>query len=218
VPIDHSVFFSKPIINLQFNPGGRVAYFKTTEKGFGIFTFRPRSGEESESVQLQELAKEESAGNHTLLDALHLQATDPHAPAQEYGELKLCVRTYMALTATLLGLQSDLYKKLFTIWKILDSKIVQERCLFFCPLLCRKIQWAILTDGHEFFSTHLSPDNFKNGPPPYPESSINAIHNIIKFQIPIGRGNLPEKWKPTQEQQNLKRCPPMLDFTNTYSS
>lgn len=204
VPIDRSMFLSKAsiddFINLRFNPGSGVAYFKSAEKGFSLLICQPKSGEEVKAAQLQEKAEEDLAANRTLLDALNLWASDPRAPANDYESLKLVIGTYTALAACILGTMASLYKKSLKVWKVLDSDVVQEQRMHFMPLLCREIQWAFITDGREYFADHLTLDDFNGDRPEFPTSNIDAIINNVKYQITLGRGDLPEKWKSQQQK------------------
>ena len=195
------------IRDLNFNPGGGVAYFNSAEKGISILTCQPMAGETRDSARATELAQEISNASRTLAEALDLGKNDPRSPPGTYQDLKATVGTFCALLHTIFGPGCDYYQKCFELYTCLDSDTVEENFIHFDPLYCRQIIWAILDDGREYFNNPMMPDSFLvplGTHIEYPVSALEEFNRPIKNQTPIIKKNFPHQWQPRQDRQESR--------------
>ena len=70
----------------------------------------------------------------------------------------------------------------------------------FTPDVCRRITWAILTDGRSFFNTVLVEAQFRrNKHFKWPTSLIHKIIDKVRFSLPIVRPMYPTTWRITPQ-------------------
>lgn len=195
------------IRDVQFNPGGGVAYFSSAEKGISILTCQPEPGDKRDSIRATELAHEISNTNRTLAEALELGKNDPRSPPGTYQDLKATVGTFCGLLHTVFGPGCDYYIKCFELYMCLNSDNVEENAHHFDPLYCRQIIWAILDNGREYFNKPMLPDAFLvplGTPITYPISDLDEFTRLIKNQAPIIKKNFPHQWQPRSERADTR--------------
>ena len=184
------------IRDVQFNPGGGVAYFSTAEKGISVLTCQPEPGDKRDLIRATEIAQEISTTNRTLAEALELGKNDPRPPPGTYQDLKATVGTFCGLLHTVFGPGCDYYVKCFELYRCLNSDNVEENAHHFDPLYCRQIIWAILDNGREYFNNPMLPDSFQvplGTPINYPISDLDEFTRLIKNQTPIIKKNFPHQ-------------------------
>jgi hypothetical protein len=102
---------------------------------------------------------------------------------------------FCALIWTLFGKECDYYKGLLEVAETLDQQEVHIIRDSFTPNVCRRITWAILTDGHSFFNTVLVDAQFWSGERfRWPTSLIHKITDDVRFAKAIERPMYPAKW------------------------
>jgi hypothetical protein len=77
----------------------------------------------------------------------------------------------------------------------LDLQEVHIICESFTANVCRRITWAILTDGRSFFNTVLVESQFRRAERfKWPTSLIHKITDDVRFAKAIDRPMYPAKW------------------------
>ena len=105
------------------------------------------------------------------------------------------MNTFCALIWTLFGKECDYYKGLFEVAETLDQQEVHIIRDLFTPNVCRRITWAILTDGRSFFNTVLVEAQFRSGERfRWPTSLIHKITDDVRFTTAIERSMYPVEW------------------------
>jgi hypothetical protein len=123
------------------------------------------------------------------------QKMPPSPPPDNYFELHLSINTFCALIWTLFGDKCDYYKGLLEVCKTLDQQEVHIIRDSFTADVCRRITWAILSNGHSFFNTVLVELQFWRGKHfKWPTSLIHKITDNVRFSKPIERPHYPTKW------------------------
>ncbi len=123
------------------------------------------------------------------------QKTPPSPPPDTYFELRLSVNTFCALVWTLFGDECDYYKGLFEICETLDLQEVHIIRESFTADVCRRITWAILSNGRSFFNTILVEAQFRRGKRfKWLTSLIHKITGGVQFAKTIERPFYPTKW------------------------
>lgn len=124
----------------------------------------------------------------------------PSPPPDTYYELRYSVNIFCALLWTLFGNECDYYKGMREITEMLDLQEVHIIRDSFTPDVCRRITWAILTDGRSFFNTVLVEAQFRrNELFKWPTSLIHKIIDEVRFALPIVRPMYPTKWLITPQ-------------------
>ncbi len=157
--IDKAPFFMeqtiKDIVNLNFNPGEAVPIYASAQQGVSILTCRSKTAHEVETIKDNKEARRVTAHTAQFNEVRRHQKTPPSPPLDTYFELRLSVNTFCALVWTLLGNKCDYYKGLFEVCKTLDLQEVHIFRESFTADVCRRITWAILSNGCLFFNTVL---------------------------------------------------------------
>jgi hypothetical protein len=80
--------------------------------------------------------------------------------------------------------------------KKLASRPVCDNKIIYTLLRCQQITWAIINNGHNYFSTRFHPNNALNGKrrKPYPKLLAGDLILDIHLEKPIIRGNHPREW------------------------
>jgi hypothetical protein len=116
-------------------------------------------------------------------------------PSDTYFELCLSVNTFCALVWTLFWDNCNYYKGLFDVCKTLDLQEVHIIRESFTANVCRRITWAILSDGRLSFNTALVDLQFCRGEQvQWPTSLIYKITDNVRFAKSINRPFYPTKW------------------------
>jgi hypothetical protein len=205
--IDKAPFFTeqtiKDIVGLNFNPGEAVPTFSSAQRGISILTCRPKSAHEVETIKEFEEARRATAHTAQFNDVRRRQKAPPSPPPDNYFELRLGVNTFCALVWTLFGDECDYYKGLLEVAETLDQQEVHIIREAFTPDICRRITWAILTDGRSFFNTVLVESQFKNNERfKWPTSLIHKVTDDVRFAKAIDRPMYPTEWIiPAHNQQ-----------------
>jgi hypothetical protein len=116
-------------------------------------------------------------------------------PASNYWDLKLNIATFIALVWVSFGNRCDYYWNLYKIYIVMDMQEVQQLVKGkFTPEICRRITWAILDDGREFFNMVLTPQDFERGLLAFPQSFLSSLLGSVRFCNPIQWGNFLRDW------------------------
>ncbi len=118
---------------------------------------------EVETIKDNEEARRMMAHTAQFNEVRRRQKTPPSPPPDTYFELRLSVNTFCTLVWTLFGDKCDYYKGLFEVCKMLDLQEVRIIWESFTADVCRRITWAILSDGRSFFNTVLLETQFRQG-------------------------------------------------------
>jgi hypothetical protein len=197
--IDKAPFFTeqtiKDIVSLNFNPGEAVPTFTSAQRGISILTCRPKSAHEVETIKDFEEARRVTAHTAQFNEVRRRQKAPPSPPPDNYFELRLSVNTFCALVWSLFGDECDYYKGLLEVAETLDQQevhIIQES---FTVDVCRRITWAILSDGRSFFNTVLVEEQFRGTERlKWPTSLIHKISDDVRFAKSIDRPMYPTEW------------------------
>jgi hypothetical protein len=117
------------------------------------------------------------------------------------------VTTFMSLVWVLFGSNCNYYKSLCQIHMTLELKEVYALKSKFSPKNCRRITWAILDNGHEFFDDVKTTMDFTGPEMLFPQSYLIGILNNDWYAVPIERASFPNKWqrrKRVQDDQGSK--------------
>ena len=83
---------------------------------------------------------------------------------------------------TLFGDDCDYYRGLMDVREVMDQQKVHIIRESFTTDICRKITWAILTNGRSFFNRVLVNDNFTQTEPfMWPTSLIRQIADDVQY-------------------------------------
>jgi hypothetical protein len=122
------------------------------------------------------------------------QKAPPSPPPDNYFELRLSVNTFCTLIWTLFGDECNYCKGMLDVAETLDLQEVHIICESFTANVCRRITWAILTDGRSFFNTVLVESQFHRAEYfKWPTSLINMITDDVQFAKAINRPMYPAK-------------------------
>ena len=197
--IDKAPFFAKAtnkdIVNLNFNPGKAVPTYLSAQRGLSILTCRPKSAHEVELIKDFKEARRATAHTAQFNEVHRHQKAQPSAPPDNYHNLCLSVNTFCALIWMLFEEECNYYKGMLEIGDTLDLQevhIIQES---FTPDVCRRITWAILTDGRSFFNTVLVESQFRQRQRiKWPTSLIHKIVDDVRYAETIHRPMYPTEW------------------------
>ena len=185
----------KDIINLNFNPVKAVPTYSSTQRGISILTCRPKSAHEVNLIKDFEEARRAMAHTAQFNEVRHRQKAQPSAPPDNYHDLCLSVNMFCALIWTLFGEECDYYKGMLEIADTLDLQEVHVIQESFTPDVCRRITWAILTDGRSFFNLVLVESQFHQRQRfKWPTSLIYKIVNNVRYAETIHRPMYPTEW------------------------
>jgi hypothetical protein len=105
------------------------------------------------------------------------------------------VNTFCAPVWTLFGEECNYYKGLLEVAETLDQQEVHIIRESFTADVCRRITWAIPTDGRSFFNTVLVESQFRRAERfKWPTSLIHKITDDVRFEKAIDRPMYPAKW------------------------
>jgi hypothetical protein len=130
--------------------------------------------------------------------------TTPKLCPEDYNKFLRCVGTYCALLHTFFGKKCPYFKHCYQLWEPMDSDFVYERRLFFTPLYCRQLVWAIIEEGRAYFSSRMSPNDFMNVDPyniVYPRRSLVDLIGYVRHQTPIICSLFPHAWETSSARQ-----------------
>ena len=197
--INKAPFFTeqtvKDIVGLNLNPGEAVPTFTSAQRGISILTCRPKSAIEVETIKDFEEARRATAHTARFNEVRRRQKAPPSPPPDNYFELRLSVNTFCALIWTLFGGECDYYKGLWEVADTLDQQEVHIIRDSFTADVCRRITWAILTDGRSFFNTVLVEAQFRGRDRVrWPTSLIHKITDDVRFAKAIDRPMYPTEW------------------------
>ena len=197
--IDKAPFFTessiKDIVGQNFNPGEAVTTFSRAQRGISILICRPKTAQEVEKIKDYEDARRETTHTAQFNDVRRRQKTQPSPPPDTYHELRYSINTFCALLWTLFGEECDYYKGMLEIAETLDLQEVRVIHDSFTADICRRITWAILTDGRSFFNTVIVEAQFRRTERfKWPTSLIHKIIDDVRFAQPIFRPNYPTEW------------------------
>ncbi len=95
----------------------------------------------------------------------------------------------------LFGKECDYYKGLLKVAETLDQQEVHIIRDSFTANVCRRITWAILTNGRSVFNTVLVEAQFRSGERfRWPTSLIHKITDDVHFAKAIERPMYPAEW------------------------
>ncbi len=93
-------------------------------------------------------------------------------------------------------MECDYYKGMLETAETLDLQEVHIIRNSFTPDVCRRVTWAILTDGRSYFNTVLIEEQFRrNERFKWPTSLIHKIIDEVRFAQPIFRPMYPTEWQ-----------------------
>jgi hypothetical protein len=165
------------------------------QRGVSILTCRSKTTHEEETIKDNKEARRVTAHTAQFNEVCRHQKTPPSPPPDTYFELRLSVNTFCALVWTLFGDECDYYKGLFEVCETLDLQEVHIIRKLFTADVCRRITWAMLSDGHSFFNTVLLEAQFHRGEQfKWPTSLIYKITDDVRFAKTIDRPFYPPKW------------------------
>ena len=197
--IDKAPFFTeqtiKDTVSLNFNPGEAVPTFTSAQRGISILTCRPKSAHKIETIKDFEEARRATVHTAQFNEVRRRQKAPPSPPPDNYFELRLSVNTFCALVWSLFGNECDYYKGLLEVAETLDQQEVHIIRESFTADVCRRITWAILTDGRSFFNTVLVEAQFRGTERlKWPTSLIHKIADDVRFAKAIDRPMYPAEW------------------------
>ena len=106
-----------------------------------------KDGTGSGKIKDYENARRETAHTAQFNEVRRRQKTQPSPPPDTYHEMRYSINTFCALLWTLFGEECDYYKGMLEIAETLDLLEVHIIRDSFTADICRRITWAILTDG-----------------------------------------------------------------------
>ncbi len=148
--------------------------------------------QETEQVREQEQALT-ATKTRQLKDLLRFSKGNTRAPADNFWELKMNVRTFMSLVWVLFGANCDYYKSLRQIHKTLELKEVYALKDKFSPENRHCITWAILDDGRAFFNNLKTMVDFTGPEMTFPQSFLINTLNSVWYAVPVERASFPDE-------------------------
>jgi hypothetical protein len=136
-----------------------------------------------------------------LKEASNLTTAKPCLPASTFHDAQRNVGTFCTFVHVLFGSKCKYYSKLMDVKQIINNSSTQTVKDAFIVNVCHRIIWAIVCDGHFFFSkVKLSQDLIPGvGWKDRPTSLLNLILDKVMFSKPIMRPTFPIKWEYTVE-------------------
>ena len=71
--------------------------------------------------------------------------------------------------------------------------------------MCRAVAWAIIDDGHQFFSQRLHPNDFNKRRIPFPTSLLDDVISDITYGRSPFRISFPERWTQVASRPPYQR-------------
>jgi hypothetical protein len=158
--------------------------------------------QETEQVREQEQALTATEKTHQLKVLLQFSKGNTRAPADNFWELKMNVRTFLSLLWVLFGADCDYYKSLCQIHKTLELKEVYALKDKFSPENCHRITWAILDDGRAFFDNVKTTIDFTGPEMTFLQSFLIDILNSVWYAVPVERASFPDKWRRRERKED----------------
>jgi hypothetical protein len=94
----------------------------------------------------------------------------------------------------IVGNRYDYYRNLYKIYTVMNMQEVQQLKKKFTLEICRRITWAILNNGREFFNMVLTPQDFERGALAFLQSFLSSILESVWFCNPIQWRYFPRDW------------------------
>jgi hypothetical protein len=183
------------MVMLNFNPGEAVPTYASAQRGLSILTCRPKTAHEVELIKDNEEAQRITAHTAQFTNVQRRQKIPQSPPPDTYFELRLSVNTFCALVWTLFGEDCDYYKGFLEVADTLDLQEVHIIQDSFTADVCRRITWAILSDGRSVFNTVLVEAQFRQGENfRWPTSLIYKITDDVRYANTIVRPFYPMEW------------------------
>ncbi len=182
-----TIFFEQKtiedIIHLRFDLGEGIAQYRTCERGISILVCRPQGIAETECLQDHKHASEATRGTGTLKEASNISTARLSIPASTFHDIQSNIGAFCAFVYMLFGSKCDYYTKLMDVKQIFDDPSTQSIQDAFTMPVCWCIIWAIVCDGHFFFSkVKLSQDLIPGvGWKDCPTSLLNLILDKVMF-------------------------------------
>ena len=180
------------IIKLKLNP--LQTGDPSLARGLNILICRPRTQAEIEDIQQKEEAALATRGNRKLDEELKLAKLLPRKPATSFLDFKLNLGTYCALIHTLFGEECGFYIDLLTLRRCLNMPSVNMLREKFTADVCKRITWAIISEGRDYFSQIKLRQDFQRGQMVYPLSLLSSINDSVRTVIPVQRADYPYEW------------------------
>ncbi len=136
-----------------------------------------------------------------LKEASNLPTARPCLPASTFHDVQRNIGTFCTFVYVLFGSKCDYYTKLMDIKQIFDYPSTQSIQDAFTMPVCRRIIWAIVCDGHFFFSKVKLSQNLIPGVgwKDCPTSLLNLIHDKVMFAEQIICQTFPPEWETVVE-------------------
>jgi hypothetical protein len=172
-----------------------VPTYSSAQQGISILTCRPKMAHKVKTIKDYEEARRAMAHTAQFNEVWRHQKTPPSLPLDNYFELRLSINTFCALVWTLFGDEYNYYKGLLEVCETLDQQEVHIIGDSFTANMCRRIMWAILTNGRSFFNTVLVEAQFCRGKHfKWPTSLIHKITDNVCFAKSINCPFYPAEW------------------------
>jgi len=211
IDIDTSVYFSDQmiddLINLVMAKGGAI--LATAERGLSILACALRTMADTVKAEQLDEAIRASRPNMTQEEALKLSAKGPRPPPCEFNEVKLCLGTFTALNAVVVGEVSSFYINLKELRMAMSDEYMMKHREKYRPHFFRQLIWAIHDDMCSYFDERLHPNHFavfdqpdsiatlQTHPVPFPVSRLRGILDNMFNGNAISRISFPAEWQPS---------------------
>lgn len=180
------------IVKLKLNP--LQTGDPSLARGLNILICHPRTQSEIEEICMNEEAAMATRGNRKLDEELKLARLLPRKPATSFLDLKLNLGTYCALIHTLFGDECGFYIDLLTLRRCLNMPSVNMLREKFTADMCKRITWAIISEGRDYFLQIKLKGDFRERPITYPMSLLSSTHDYVRTVVPVQRANYPQEW------------------------
>jgi hypothetical protein len=151
-----TIFFEQKtiedIIHLRFNPGEGITQYRTCERGILTLVCQPQGIAETECLRDHEHATEATRGTRMLKEASNLSPARLRLPASTFHDARRNMGTFCTFVYVLFDSKCNYYTKLMDVKQIFDNPSMQSIQDAFTVPVCQHIIWAIVCDGHFFFS------------------------------------------------------------------
>jgi hypothetical protein len=129
-----------------------------------------------------------------------------------YSDMILIITLFCALLWALFGDECDYYKEVMKVLQVLNSWGAYATRSAYTPEICRRILWAVLHEGRQFFNKKLLSTAFTPGKTVlYPMCLLNILEKVLNAET-IVRPTYPSTWltDAKQSRQIPPREPPSI--------
>jgi hypothetical protein len=150
-----------------------------------------------------------TTNRHSLDNLLKRNRGKTVAPAVNYMDLKLNIRTYCGLLCTIFGDHCDYYRELLKIYCILDRKECFPIWQAYTKEVHACITWAIVDNGRSFFGNPVASDFAAGTTFNFSVSYLEGIMDAVRNANPIQQESFPQEWL-SQSTADSPYCMPLV--------